>query len=233
MELAKYCCAKITTTAKRHMTGKRRKTEANHMAGKFKTKTCWSTIDYCNLGIPWYTWVRLPSSPRRARWCRMHVFFCFALFALLCVRVGSLCVSFPLLPSFFSLCTARLLCVFSRCCEMLFVFLSFSSCLLWLAALVPSIAPLLDSAPLRGPVCVPCDDQTGTNKSNINSSWSYVQGVAANHLGPLPTKAPVWSGDTNLDATLRTCNFCHGKKLTNPSANMCSACTLFTHYILR
>ena len=124
------------------MTGKRRKTEANHMAGKFKIKTCWSTIDNCNLGIPWYTWVRLPSSPRRARWCRMHVFFCFALFALLCVRVGSLCVSFPLLPSFFSLCAARLFCVFSRCCEMLFVFLSFSSCLLWLAALVPSHSPL-------------------------------------------------------------------------------------------
>ena len=33
------------------------------------------------------------------------------------------------------------------------------------------------------------------------------QGVAADHLGPLPTKTPIWSGDTDWDANLHTCFF--------------------------
>ena len=32
-----------------------------------------------------------------------------------------------------------------------------------------------------------------------------MQGVAADHLGPLPTKTPIGSGDTDWDANLRTC----------------------------
>ena len=35
------------------------------------------------------------------------------------------------------------------------------------------------------------------------------QGVAADHLGPLPTKTPIWSGDTDWDANLRTCTNFH------------------------
>ena len=33
----------------------------------------------------------------------------------------------------------------------------------------------------------------------------FKQGVAPDHSGPLPTKTPIWSGDTDWDANLRTC----------------------------
>ena len=42
---------------------------------------------------------------------------------------------------------------------------------------------------------------------NIWTDVKLLQGVAADLLGPLPTMTPLWSGDTDWDANLRTCNF--------------------------
>ena len=66
------------------------------------------------------------------------------------------------------------------------------------------------------------------------------QGVAADHLGPLPTKTPIWSGDTDWDANLRTCTNFHfrqwqpakprtGKSNFKPAfkPNVIFACTVF------
>ena len=46
----------------------------------------------------------------------------------------------------------------------------------------------------------------------------YLQGVAADHLGPLPTKTPIWSGDTDWDANLRTCTNFHFSSMATGQA---------------
>ena len=43
------------------------------------------------------------------------------------------------------------------------------------------------------------------NYCSFISMLYFKQGVAADHLGPLPTKTPIWSGDTDWGANLRTC----------------------------
>ena len=97
--------------------------------------------------------------------------FCFALILFRVPGLGSCALPFFTPHSLLLFpCSSCLLRAPSACCLPSLFCLLVPRSLLWLAALVPSIAPLLDSAPLRGPVCVPCDDQTGTNKSNINSS---------------------------------------------------------------
>jgi len=53
-------------------------------------------------------------------------------------------------------------------------------------------------------------DALSTSTAVFNCNISILeQGVAADHLGPLPTKTPIRSGDTDWDANLRTCTNFH------------------------
>ena len=53
----------------------------------------------------------------------------------------------------------------------------------------------------------------------VSTSISILeQGVPADHLGPLPTKTPIWSGDTDWDANLRTCTNFHFSSMATGQA---------------
>ena len=74
------------------------------------------------------------------------------------------------------------------------------------------------------PVCV-CVDHLHRCKTSFGCSGFStlcLQGVAADHLGPLPTKTPIWSGDTDWDANLRTCTNFHFRQWrpAKPSTGM-------------
>ena len=56
-------------------------------------------------------------------------------------------------------------------------------------------------------VCVNHLNRCKTSLCFLFGFHYYMQGVAADHLGPLPTKTLIWSGDTDWDANLRTRNF--------------------------
>ena len=71
-------------------------------------------------------------------------------------------------------------------------------------------------------VCVDHLHRCKTSFGCSGFSTLCLQGVAADHLGPLPTKTPIWSGDTDWDANLRTCTNFHFRQWrpAKPSTGM-------------
>ena len=71
-------------------------------------------------------------------------------------------------------------------------------------------------------VCVDHLHRCKTSFGCSGFSTLSLQGVAADHLGPLPTKTPIWSGDTDWDANLRTCTNFHFRQWrpAKPSTGM-------------
>ena len=64
---------------------------------------------------------------------------------------------------------------------------------------------------------------------NLHGSFIFFkQGVAADHLRPLPTKPPIWSGDANRGANLRTFNNSSiGNRLSQELARLFSNLSTF------
>jgi hypothetical protein len=80
-------------------------------------------------------------------------------------------------------------------------------------------------------VCVDHLHRCKTSFGCSGFSTLSLQGVAADHLGPLPTKTPIWSGDTDWDANLRTCTNFHFRQWrpAKPSTGMSFGFSIF-HY---
>ena len=94
----------------------------------------------------------------------------------------------------------------------------------WKSILKPCRAPFIDFIYIYICVCV-CVDHLHRCKTSFGCSGFStlcLQGVAADHLGPLPTKTPIWSGDTDWDANLRTCTNFHFRQWrpAKPSTGM-------------